>query len=283
MAQFHWQNICSTHRNRAGDFMLATLEPARAVAPDLDSVDLVLRLIELLAASREPRGVSDIARELGISKPRAHRHLRALVQRGYARQDLGNERYEVGIKLLVVGEAVRDRFDVVGAIRPSMAPLRETSGLAVTASALTEDIVVVLDMLQGKSVIEFGIRPGARLDLHASAHGLVALAFGPPTLLEHVLAGPLRAWTPHTINDPHAVRAEVEQVRGQGWATAIDAVQIGVNALAAPVFDHRGHLRGAIALVGSSHLIERAPPERLIALVTDAAAESSRRLGWKIS
>ena len=263
--------------------MLATLEPARAAAPDLDSVDLVLRLIELLAAARDPRGVSDVARELGISKPRAHRHLRALVQRGYARQDPRTERYEVGIKLLVVGEAVRDRFDVVGAIRPAMAPLREASGLAVTASALTDDAVVVLDMLQGKSVIEFGIRPGARLDLHASAHGLVALAFGPPALLEKVLAGPLRAWTPHTLNRADAVRAEVERVRRQGWATAVDAVQIGVNALAAPVFDHKGDLRGAIALVGPSHLIAGSPPpERLIALVTDAAAESSRRLGWKL-
>jgi DNA-binding IclR family transcriptional regulator len=263
-----------------GTILLSTLDQPRAVAPDLDSVDLVLRLIELLAASREPRGVTDVARELGISKPRAHRHLRALVQRGYARQDPRTERYEVGIKLLVVGEAVRDRFDVMGAIRPSMAPLREASGLAVTASALAEDAVVVLDMLQGKSLIEFGIRPGSRMDLHASAHGQVALAFGPPALLERILAGPLAAWTPHTLTQPAAVRAAVEQVRRQGWATASDAVQIGVNALAAPVFDHRGELRGAIALVGPSHLIPQAPETRLIGLITGAAADASRRLGW---
>jgi len=63
---------------------LDTLRTAQS--PDLESVDLVLRLLEHLAASPAPRGVSEVARELCISKPRAHRHLRALVQRGYASQ-----------------------------------------------------------------------------------------------------------------------------------------------------------------------------------------------------
>lgn len=256
----------------------------RPVAPptsDLESVEVVLRLIELLAASREPRGVTEVARELGISKPRAHRHLRALLNRGYARQDPRSEGYEIGVKVLALGEAVRDRFDVLTAIRPVMGPLRDATGLAVTASTLVEGAVVVLEMLQGKTLIEFGIRPGARLDFHASAHGLVALAFGPPTLMEAVLSQPLATWTARTLSDPDAVRAEVVRVRRQGWATAVDAVQIGVNALAAPVFDHRGDWRGAIALVGASQFIPKTPSDLQIAQITDAAAQASRQLGWR--
>jgi DNA-binding IclR family transcriptional regulator len=263
--------------------LLKPVDPSSAPPPtsELESVDLTLRLIELLADSREPRGVTDVARELGISKPRAHRHLRALVQRGYARQDPRTEGYEIGIRVLALGEAVRDRFDVVGAIRPAMGPLREATGMAVTASSLVEGAVIVLEMIQGRALIEFGIRPGARLDFHASAHGLIALAFGPPALMDDVLSGPLKAWTNYTLTDPSAVRAEVERVRRQGWATAIDAVLIGVNALAAPVFDHRGDWRGAVAVVGASQFIPRTPSDRDIALVTEAAAEASRRLGWK--
>ena len=250
---------------------------------DLESVDLILRLLEHLAAQRGPRGVTDVARELGISKPRAHRHLRALVQRGYARQDAATEGYEIGIRVLALGEAVRDRFDAAGAIRPVMGPLREATGLAVTASVLTEGAVTIVEMLQGRTLIEFGIRPGSRLDFHASAHGLIALAFGPPALLEDVLVRPLTAWTAHTVTDPAQVRRSVETVRRQGWATAADAVQIGVNALAAPVFDHRGDWRGAIALVGASQFIPETPSEEQIAHVTTAAAAASRRLGWGIA
>ena len=261
--------------------MLSVLDQPPSTGPELESVDLVLRLLEFLAGSPHPMGVTDVARELEISKPRAHRHLRALVSRGYARQDARTEGYEIGIRLLSLGEQARERFDVMGAIRPAMAPLRSATGLAVTASALVGDEVVVLEMLQGTTLIEFGVRPGSKLDLHASAHGLVALAFGVPSLLELALAKPLRAWTDHTLTDPAALRAEVDLVRRQGWATAVDAVQVGVNALAAPVLDHRGVLRGAIALVGATQFIPAEPDKAQVDLVVQAAADASRALGWR--
>jgi DNA-binding IclR family transcriptional regulator len=261
----------------------AETETATVDAPEagLASVDLVLNMIELLGAAHRPRGVSDIARELGVSKARAHRHLRALVQRGYVRQDAETDRYAIGIKLLVLGEAVRDRFDVLGAMRPQMQILRDATGQAVTAATLVEGAVTIMEMLQGRTLIEFGFRPGARLDFHASAHGLTALAFGPSEMVESALAQPLKAWTAATITDPAEVSARVAQVRERGWATAVDQVLIGVNALAAPVFDHRGAWAGAIAIVGSTQFIPEPPTPDQIVQVTQAAAAASRGLGWK--
>ena len=37
---------------------------------------------------------------------------------------------------------------------------------------------MVMDLVQGHTAVEFGIRPGTRMTLHASAHGKVALAWG---------------------------------------------------------------------------------------------------------
>jgi DNA-binding IclR family transcriptional regulator len=240
----------------------------------LASVDLVLDLLESLAASPRPRGVSDLARDLAISKARAHRHLRALVDRGYVRQDAETDRYEIGVKLMVLGEAVRERFGALGAMRPEMSRLREATGQAVTASALVEGAVTVLEVLQGRTLIEFGIRPGARLEFRSSAHGLVALAFGPPALLEAELAGEADAGRDDLL-------AEVDKVRRQGWATAADRVLAGVNALAAPVFDHRGDLAGALAIVGSSQFIAAIPSDDQVAALIGAVSEASSRLGWR--
>jgi DNA-binding IclR family transcriptional regulator len=248
---------------------------------DLESVDLTLRMIELLATSRSPRGVTDVARDLGISKPRAHRHLRALVQRGYARQDPRTEGYEVGIRVLALGEMVRDRFDLVTAVRPVMNALSQTTGMAVTLCGLVEEAVTVLDMIHGPTLIEFTTRPGARLDFHASAHGLVALAFGPPSLTDALLAHPVKQWTSSTLTAPEDIRRAIDMVRRQGWATAVDAVQIGLNALAAPIFDHRGEWRGSIALVGASETIPRIPNLQMIDVITNAAESASRQLGWR--
>jgi len=241
-------------------------------AVGLESVDLVLDLIERLAASPRPLGVSELARDLHISKARAHRHLRALLRRGYARQDPSTDRYEIGARLLPLGEMARERFGVLEAMRPEMVRLREATGQAVTASVLTDGAVTVLEMLPGRTLIEFGIRPGARLELTASAHGLVALAFGHASLLDGVLEG---------RQDGAALRAEIATVRRQGWATAPDRVLVGVNALAAPVFDHRGEWRAALAIVGSSQLITGEPSADQIAEVTSAARRASLQLGWR--
>lgn len=249
--------------------------------PSLASVDLVLTLMELLAASPRPRGVSEIARELGVSKARAHRHLRALIGRGYVRQDPASERYEIAVKLMVLGEAVRDRFDVLTAMRPAMGALREATGQAVTASALAEGAVVVLEMLPGRNPIEFGVRPGTVLDTHATAHGHIALAFGPPALLAKAVAGPLKAWTSATLTDPNALVAAVEAARLQGWASAPDQMMTGVGALAAPVFDHAGAWRGTIALVGGTQGIPAQPAREQIGAITAAAAAASANLGGR--
>ena len=232
----------------------------------LESVDLVLDLIERLAASERALGVTEIARALCISKARAHRHLRALVRRGYARQDPDTERYEIGARLLPLAESARERFGVLDAMRPEMARLREATGQAVTASVVADGAVTVLEMLPGRQLIEFGVRPGARLALEGSAQGLVALAFAD-------LAGE-RALEP-------AVQAEVEQVRRQGWATAADRVMAGVNALAAPVFDHRGRISGVLAIVGPTLMIAAEPTTDQIAEVTSATRRASTTLGWR--
>jgi DNA-binding IclR family transcriptional regulator len=240
----------------------------------------VLQMIELLAASARPMQLTAIARALGLSKPRAWRNLRTLLDHGYARQDPETDRYEIGIKLLTLGESVRERFGILSAARPEMAALRDETSQAVTVSTLVEGEVTVLDLVQGRTIVEFGVRPSSRLPLHSSAHGQVMLAFGPPALLARVLAEPLSAFTAQTITEPAALRAAVEATRQRGWATAPDQVLIGVNTLAAPVRDHRGALAGAIAIVGSSQFIPPTPSDEQIRLVTQAAARISHRLGW---
>ena len=277
----NYSNHCSAQRNIEVALTIAEI-PQIADDTGLASVDLVLSLIERLAQSRRPYAMSDIARDMGISKARAHRHLRALVQHGYVLQDPDTERYSIGIKLLALGEAVRDRFDVVTATKPEIGRLRDETGQTVTVSALVEESIIVLDLLQGKTLVEFGIRPGATLDFHASAHGLVALAYGPAFLLEETLKRPLKAWTPATLTDPVKLKAEVEKVRGRRWATAADQLLVGVNALASPVFDYRNEWRGTIAIVGSTQFIGALPAARQLALVVEAASEASRRLGWKV-
>ena len=70
-------------------------------------------------------------------------------------------------------------------------------------------------------------------------------------------------------------------MRARGWATAPNEVLPGVNALAAPIFDHRGGYAGAIAIVGSTQYIAGTPAQQQVGLVTTAAQRVSGELGWR--
>src|SRR2546427_8897753 len=220
-------------------------------APTTETVDLSLRLLERIASSRQPIGVSELAREFASSKATVYRHLRTLMLHGFVHQESTTMRYAAGIKLFTLGERLRERFDILAVAREEMAQLRDETGQSATWSDQVENQVVFLEILQGHAIVNFGIQLGAALDLHASAHGKVALAFGPEGLMERCLARGLKAWTPQTICSSSALRRAVAQVRSRGWATAPNQFLQGLNGLAAPIFNHAGAYVGAVAIGGS--------------------------------
>jgi len=272
---------------------MATIAMKRRVANDAgdepqlpsvgtETVDLSLRLLEFLARSESPLGVSDLARQFNSSKATVYRHLQTLARHAFVRQDPATMRYTAGIKIFILGERLRERFDVLPVARTEMTRLRDETGHAVTLSALMDEAVVVLEVIQGHSIVNFGTQPGTVLDLHASAHGKVALAFGPEELMRRCISRPLKAWTPQTICAPPALERAIAQVRSRGWATAPNQVLQGINALAAPVFNHTNKYVGAVAIAGTVQSISASPSAEQIQAVTRAAKRISRNLGFSV-
>jgi len=245
-----------------------------------ETLDLALRLLERLASSLEPIGVSELAREFNASKATVYRHLKTLRKYEFVRQDEDTARYAAGIKLLILGERLREQFDILQVARDDMARLRQETGQPTTLSTVVDNKVVILEVLQGQAIVNFGTQVGTVLDLHASAHGNVALAFGPECLMSHVLAKPLKQLTPQTITAPAVLQRAIAQVRARGWAVAPNRVLQGVNGLAAPIFNHRKAYAGAVSIAGSVQYIPATPPPEQVRAVMQAAERISRKLGW---
>jgi DNA-binding IclR family transcriptional regulator len=248
---------------------------------DTGTLDLALRILDHLAEQALPIALTAIAQSFSASKSTVYRHLSALARHGFVRRDVSTGRYAIGVKLMVLGETSRGNFEIVTVARDALLKLRDTTGQAVSLCTLLDDDLVVLDLMHGRSVVEFSTRPGTRLALHASAHGKIWLAFGPEALIKKVLSAPRQAWTSHTLTDAKTIASEVKAVRKRGWSTAPNQAVMGVNTLAAPVLDHRGVLVGSIAIVGSTQVIAPKPVPAQLGAVLEAARNVSRVLGWK--
>ena len=141
--------------------------------------------------------------------------------------------------------------------------------------------VVVVDVIEGIHAVQFSLKIGAIFDMHASAHGKAALAFGPSHWLERAIErGPAQ---PHryTIIDPRVLRREIERVRSLGWASAYEELFRGVNTWWRRSLRRAGDYVGSIALFGSIEAIPRNPDPKDIDAVKAAAQNISRKLGWK--
>jgi DNA-binding IclR family transcriptional regulator len=191
-------------------------------------------------------------------------------------QDGERGRLKPGPAILRVAERGMLERNVVELARPSLDALAEASGetinLAVPAQAGVEHVAQV----DSVHFLGTGQWLGRTVDYHCTAVGKVFLAFGRAALPP----GPLAQHAPSTIIDPHRLKRELDAVRRTDIATAIDELEPGLAALAAPVRGARGDVIAAFSITGPTL---RMPPQRITDLIPTLLDEShalSSRLGY---
>ncbi len=75
---------------------------------------------------------------------------------------------------------------------------------------------------------------------------------------------------------------EIEAVRERGYATAVDELEVGLTAVAAPIRNAHGDVIAALSVSGPSFRLDAARIEEVVPLLLDAVREVSHRLGWGI-
>lgn len=247
-------------------------------AQEIHSVAFALDILEYFAAAGMPKGITELSRALGVNKTRIFRHLRTLVSRGYLEQEGDTDKYRVTNRLFLLGQAMIDQFEFLSEARRVMPWLRDKVQQTVTVSQIVDEGVLILDMLRTPSLFEISVKPGAVMGFHSSAQGKIALAFGPPRLLENTLEKKLEKMTGKTLTDKTALTRQISEIREKGWAVAPDETLMGINALAVPVFDSTHSLAGTIAIVGSSQFVKETPEAEQLAAIQEAVRRISRQL-----
>ncbi len=258
-----------------------TSTSAQRSALSVKSVGITLDVLEAVSFADRDMGVTELANQLGLTKATIFRHLKTLLDRGYIAKTSTTSRYRLGIKSHLLGRMASASIDLLSASEHAMQELRDKTGETVVLSAVEAKAVRVVTTTMGKSPFEIGVRSGSELLFHASAQGKVGLAFN-GKLASRLQRKPLVALTDHTITNWTHLQRELEITRKRGWATAPEQVVLGLNAIAAPLFDELRECIGAVAIVGSIQFIKKEPDPRQVASVLKAAARISRTLGYSL-
>ena len=253
--------------------------PDRQDAGPIQSVDRAVAILEILARDGDA-GVTEIAAELGVHKSTASRLLAALDRRDLVAQDSARGRFRRGVGIVRLAGAVGRGLDVVRESRPVCQALAGRVGETVNIAILSGRDALYLDQVAGPAALSPHNWAGQRIPLHATSDGKVLLAYLPAAQAQECLAAPLPRFTEHTITDVGELAKILAEVRQRGYATAVEELEAGLTAVAAPVRTFEGRVIASISASGPSF---RIPPDRIAELAESvrlAAAEISRRLGW---
>ncbi|HSJ52697.1 MAG TPA: IclR family transcriptional regulator [Anaerolineae bacterium] len=257
--------------------------------PGVQSLERAIAILKAFSVAQPERGVGELSRELGLHKSTISRLMATLERGGLLDRDPHTQRYRLGVEILVLAAQVVGFLDVQGVARPFLKALsvefRESVNLVVldVPTPGSGQSVQVVNLEQfvppARQVKDIG-RVGRRMSSHATAAGKVLLASLPPDLLLEALPDHLRAFTPETITDRARLLEELAIVRQQGYGLALEELEEGLNAVAAPIYDHSGQVVAAASAAGPAYRVTLEMLPHLSDRLVEVAGEISQLLGY---
>lgn len=244
----------------------------------VQSVDRAVTILELLA-HQGVLGVTELARELNVHKSTASRLVAALESRGLVERVEERGKHRLGSGILRLAGATTARLDLVKEVRPVSRRLATSTGETVNLAVLTHNAALYIDQSVAPTATPSYNWVGQHIPLHATSNGKILLSEVPPDEIPGYI-GQLPAITPRTITRRSALVAELARVREQGYAVAVDELEAGLTAIAAPVRNQHGEVVASLSLSGPTYRFTETRMDSLVPEVMRAAQEASARLGW---
>jgi DNA-binding IclR family transcriptional regulator len=187
--------------------------------------------------------------------------------------------YRLGVGNLRLAGATTARLDVVTEAREVCRRLAIETRETVNITVRSDTSALYLDQVAGSSALQSHNWVGQRIPLHATSNGKVLLSELSEDELKAAVVG-LPRLTEHTITKRRALKEELEQVRRQGYALAVDELEEGLTAAAAPIRGAHGDIIASMSISGPTFRLTEERLATVVPMLVAAATEVSHRLGW---
>jgi IclR family pca regulon transcriptional regulator len=251
------------------------------------SLERGLAILRAFGSERPLLGISDLAREMDLSRSTTHRYVATLRRLGYLEQDTVTRKYRLGPRVLDLGFSVINSMELRQVAVPHLERLSDQTGHTVNMAVLDGGHIVYVERCRstqrGQREIDLDLHVGSRLPAYCTSMGKVLLAGLSDDELDDALASvPLEQRGPNTLTRKAALLAELKRVRELGIAVNNEELAHGLRSVAAPVRDASGTVVAAINV--AAHRSSGSMDDLLRRLVPDlriGAAAVSAALGYR--
>ncbi|PWG63203.1 IclR family transcriptional regulator [Spiribacter halobius] len=233
-------------------------------------------LLDRLAAADGPVSLKLLSAETGLHASTAHRILNTLLDIGYVERTRAGH-YQLGVRLLQLGNRVQMHVDLRREALPVMESLRDLVGETVNLTVREGDEVVYIERVSGTRNMRVELVIGGRAPLHVTAVGKMFLAEeGAAGVREYIARTGLEPFTANSVTSPDTLMAQVQAAAREGYARDEEETEDGVACLGVAVRDGTGRVVAGLSI--------SAPADRLrtdwVGALQAAGLRLSERLGY---
>ncbi len=250
--------------------MDARIEPSGGVGQS-QSLERGLAILSAFRPARAELGISELARELGLTRSTSHRYVATLARLGYLQQNPQSRKYRLGPRVLDLGFSAINSMELREIAASHLQQLSDETGHTVNMAILDGTDIVYIERCrttqQGQREIDLNLHVGSRLPAYCTSMGKVLLAFLPEQEREAVLDRvQFQQRGPNALADRAALAAALAVVREAGLAVNNEELAYGLRSIAVPVRDRSGAVSAAInlavhrSLVSMEDLVVRLSP-----------------------
>lgn len=225
----------------------------------IGSIEVGMRLLDVLASADGPMQLKQIAEESEMAPAKVHRYLASFAAAGMVTHTGETGQYDLGPMALRVGVAALRRFDIVERACAGLAALRDDIHATCFIAGWSDKGPVIIrweDSLRPLTVI---VEVGSVMPLFSSATGRAFLAFMPPEQTAKVVEHELSAGGSTVAAERAQAEALMDQIRHYGFGRTYGDFQTGIAAIAAPLYDPLGGMVAAVTALGREGEFDAAP------------------------
>jgi IclR family transcriptional regulator, acetate operon repressor len=236
------------------------------------AIDRAAQLLVRVVEGSEPETVKELAETTGLPKSTASRLVAALERQGLVQRDGGRGSIRPGPVLVSFARRGAPNAELVELSRPALDRLAQATGETVNLAVPATGGVQQLAQRDSRHFLGSTNWVARTVPYHASAVGKVFLAFGAAQLPSE-----LEELTARTVTDRGELERALADVVACGYAVAVEELEPGLWAIAAPVSGSSG-IVAALSISGPTIRLQKGQLDELGPLLVAECGALSARL-----
>jgi len=242
------------------------------------AIDKCFAILELLAQSKEPMGISDISGKLDLNKSTVFNILHTLMNLNVL-EIQPDVKFVFGTRFYILGSMAGKRSKLIQTAHPYLERINEKTKLSAFLGLRSDRQVILIDKVDSAYGIKLSSEIGMQMPILAGAGIKAMLSQLSDEEIDEILARTeLKRYTPYSIIDKAVYKEEILEVRKQGIAYDREEYIEGMVAFAIPIKANSRDLQAAIWAVGLTRHVPEAYIPELTELLKGISEEINCRL-----